>query len=165
MGKVDLSEHSTGASRSDRHGGGGPLADTIGGEDDGFIEGGRVEGTRCVAVMVLGEPDPVAEVFDVFEFRQGPDEGPLLEELLPGPDGHGAAEGVESPGRMRDEGFEKPFEFEERLVVEGDPVDVGQAKATEVENGSDRGRGKGGIVLDSRESFLLDGADDLTIDD
>ncbi len=70
MGKVNLSDDSTGVPGSDRHGGRGPFANAIGGEDDGFFEGRRVEGTRRVAVVVFGEPEPGADVDLFVEHRQ-----------------------------------------------------------------------------------------------
>ena len=53
----------------------------------------------------------------------------LLEQLLPQPERDRHLEGAEAARRQRDIGFQQPLEFQERLVVEDDVIDVGKAGA------------------------------------
>ena len=64
----------------------------------------------------------------------------LLEQLFLQPQRHRHAERAEAARRKGEIGLEQPLELQERLVVEGDVVDVGQRDAGLVEAIVDRVR-------------------------
>ncbi len=51
------------------------------------------------------------------------------------------------------------------LAPDGDVVDVGQAQSAVVQDEADRFAGKAGPVLDAPDALLLDGRDELSVDD
>ena len=66
-------------------------------------------------------------------------------------------------GAKREIGFEQAFELQERLVIEGDEVDVGPGDPGFGEAIAHRVRRERGIVLPAREAFLLRSRNDFPI--
>ena len=117
-----------------------------------------------MAEMVLGEQQPPG-IEPAIVLTQQARQHVLLKQLLAQPDGHGGAKGPESARSGRDEGFEQPLEFQERLVVEGDVVDLGKPDPGLRQHIIDRKSGIAGIVLLAAEAFLLRGSDNVTVHD
>ena len=87
----------------------------------------------------------------------------LLEQLLLDPDRQGVPERREATRREGEVGLEQALELQERLVVEGDVIDVlgrDSGRLEAIARGVDR---EAGIVLLAREAFLLRRCDDLSI--
>ena len=78
--------------------------------------------------MVLGEQQPLG-IEPAIVLTQQARQHVLLKQLLAQPDRHGGAKGPKAARSGRDEGLKQPLEFQERLVVEGDVVDLGQPDA------------------------------------
>src|SRR5258706_9677398 len=89
----------------------------------------------------------------------------LLKKLFFQPQRHGCAERAKSVRRTGNVGFEQPLEFEERLVVERDIVDVAKLEAAFRKAVLDRIRGVGAVVLFSRETFFLGRGNNAAVDD
>ena len=79
----------------------------------------------------------------------------LLEQLLAQPQRHRHAEGAEAARREGEIGFEQPLEFQERLVVEHDVIDVVEPRSCRLQAIGDRVVRETGIVLLAREAFFL----------
>jgi hypothetical protein len=75
--------------------------------------------------MMLGEQQPVGRNILV-ELLQILAQQALLEQLFLEPERDRHLERAEAPRRERNIGLEQPLEFQERLVVEGDVVDLGE---------------------------------------
>jgi hypothetical protein len=89
----------------------------------------------------------------------------LLEQLLLEPDRQRLAERGESARRECQVGLEQALELEERLVVEGDVVEIGGLDACLLAAIAHGIRRKIRIVLAPREAFFLGRRDDLAVDD
>src|SRR6185503_17889648 len=87
----------------------------------------------------------------------------LLEQLLLQPQRHGHAEGVEAARREGEVGLEQPLELQERLVVRGGVVDVGQLDAGLAEAVVDRLLREGRVVLLAGEALFLSGGNELAV--
>ena len=79
----------------------------------------------------------------------------LLEQLLLEPLRHRRSEGRKAARSECDIGFDQTLELEERLVVEGDRVDVGKRHAGGLETELNRVPWKVGVMLAAGEAFLL----------
>ena len=139
-----------------------PFTDTIHGEDHGLVERRWIERRRRVAQMMFGEQQsgPI-ELF--VEFVQLLSQQALLEQLFLQPQRNRHLEGAETCRRQRDIGLEQPLEFQERLVVENDMVDVGKPCARGFQTVADRMHRKRRIVLLAREAFFLRGRFDAAV--
>ena len=98
---------------------GGPLADGVHGDDGGLVEGRGEEGAGGMALMMAGEED-LAGVASV----QAPADLARDVQLLPQPDGDGLPEAGEPLRRVRGIGLEQPLELRQRLLVEGDVIEL-----------------------------------------
>jgi hypothetical protein len=87
----------------------------------------------------------------------------LLEELVLHPHRQRGAERAEAARREGEVGLEQPLELEERLVVEGDVVDLGELRAGRFQAGADRLVREGRVVLLAREALFLRGGDHLAV--
>ena len=76
-----------------------------------------------MAQMMLAEQQPL-RVEILGEFLKLVAQQVLLKQLLPQPERDRHLEGAESARRKRDVGFQQPLEFEERLVVEHDVIEL-----------------------------------------
>jgi len=89
----------------------------------------------------------------------------FLEKLFLYPDRDRHLEGFETARRKGEIGFQEPFEFKKRLVVEGDMIDVAQLQPTlgqTIGNGVVR---ETGIVFFACEALFLSCCHDLAVDD
>src|SRR5204862_6495357 len=88
-----------------------------------------------------------------------------LEQLILHPDGQRGAERLEAARRKGEVSLEQPLELEERLVVEGDEVDLGGARAARFEAGTDRVVREARVVLLAGEALFLRGGGHLPLDE
>ena len=153
--KIDLPRHLQVVAVTDPYGGGGPLADPVHGQDHRVPKGRRVERARRVRLMVLGKQQFGVPIHVRGEASQFPAQQVLLKQLLLDPNRYRHGEGTEAPRRECHVGFEEPFELEERLVVEGNPVNVVECDAGFIETPSDGVGGIARVVFLAREAFLL----------
>src|SRR6185437_1432043 len=86
-------------------------------------------------------------------------------ELLPEPERDGPAERDEAARRIGEVGLEDAVEFLERLVVEADVREIGRADPRLREAVGDGLLGKGVVVTNAGEAFLLGGGHDLAVPD
>jgi hypothetical protein len=150
MGEADLASELQMVAVADTPGGRGPFPDAIEGEDGGTVEGAGKEGAGGVALVVVGEdqlgaPGPL----------QLGEQRPLHVQLLPHPDRDGHAEARETRGRVGEIGFDQPLELHQRLLVEGDVVEIGRLQPPGLEAVLDRVDGKTGVVFAPAEALLL----------
>jgi len=140
-----------------------PFADAVHGENGSFLERRREEGRGRVARVMFGEHQPLGPVDARLQRLQVPDQRVLLEQLLLDPQRHRAAERRETLRRKRGIGFQQPLELHERLLVEGDEVDILQADPADVETGGNRMLWHARIVLLPAETLFLHGGDDAAV--
>ena len=160
--EVDLVRDVQLAPVADRERGGGPLAHAVHGQHRGALERRGIERARRVAQVVLGEdqlrlPVLVAQLLQLLE------DGGALEQLVLHPQRQRLAERGEALGREREVGLEQPLELQERLVVEGDDVDVLRPRAGGREARLDRVVREAVVVLLAREALLLRGGEHLPV--
>ena len=82
-----------------------------------------------MALVVLREQELALPIEVGIERAQLVAQQLLLEQLLLQPERDRHAKGAKALGRKREIGFEQPLEFEERLVVERDVVDLAERDA------------------------------------
>src|SRR3954465_6896816 len=111
--------------------------------------------------MMLGEKQALGYSVDIGDFRELVGEQLLLEKLLLQPERNCHAEGAETTRRESQIGFEQPFEFQERLVIKRDLIDVFEIDAGRLEAVADRALGKAAVVALARKPFLLCSGDDF----
>src|SRR5690606_26790685 len=112
-----------------------------------------------VALVVVEADDAVAPDAEALgEVVEDPD---LAAELA----GEGAREGAPGARQVAQEVDEDALELGERLLVEGDGVEVGGLEAGVLEAGEGGGEREARVVLDPRQALLLDRGDDLAVDD
>src|SRR5262249_406354 len=124
VGEMDLLQHGHVVATSEGERGGCPLAHTVHGEDGRALEGRGVEPACRMTEMMLGEEQsrvPSDRGFYRLEFAN--EERPL-EELFLEPEGKCVTERGEASRDECEIRFEQSLEFQERLVVEGDVVDL-----------------------------------------
>ena len=124
MREVDLLEDLERIPAADAHRRGRPLAHAVHSEDGGLAERRREEGARGVTLMVLGEQELRLEAGALAQGLELPLEQELLEELLLDPEGHGHRKGREPPRSEGEVCLQESLEFQERLVVEDDVVQL-----------------------------------------
>src|SRR5437016_14103190 len=112
-----------------------------------------------MAQMMFGEKQP-RTIELLIEFPKLLSQQALLEQLFLQPQRNRHLEGAETCRRQRDIGLEQPLEFQERLVVESDMVDVGKPRACGLQTIADRMHRKRRVVFLAREAFFLRGGDD-----
>ena len=141
-----------------------PFADAVHGEHHRILERRGIERARRVAHVMLGEQEPVRAVeirIDVLEPAQ---QHVLLEQLFPDPDRDRHRERSEAARREAEIGFEQPLEFQERLLVEHDIIDVLERDTGLFEAIANRVDRKARVVLLAREALFLRRRDDLAVD-
>ena len=99
--------------------GGGPLAHAVDGKNGGFFERRGKEGAGRVRLVVLGEDESlfITVVQSATHFARE------IEFFLE-PDRHGRHERPKANGRKGQVGFQQPLEFQKRLVVEADVIEL-----------------------------------------
>jgi hypothetical protein len=144
---------------------GRPFADAVHAEDRGLLIGRREERRGGMALVMLAEQQALLPVEVRLPLLHLVAQQRLLEQLLLQPQRHGHAEGVEAARGEGEIGLEQPLELEERLVVEGDVVDVRQLDAGRVETVVHRVLREAGIVLLAGEALFLSRTDELAVRD
>src|SRR6266404_3643845 len=133
VGKVDFLPQVDAMLPADPDSRGGPLSDTVHCEDQRFFEWRRIESTRGVALVVLGEQQLALPV-KIRRSRFEPlAKKVLLEQLLLDPQRQSHAERSEPARREGEIGLEQPFEFDKRLLVKNDVIKFVESQATLVE--------------------------------
>ena len=141
---------------ADTEGRGGPLADTVDGEERRTCERRRVERARGVALVMLGKDDRPVEV----EFLRDQVRDP---QLLLEPERHRLDERAEPARRGGDVRFEEAFEFEKRLVIKRHHIEIRRLDASLAQAVGDRVLGERGVSLVAREPLLLRRRDDAPV--
>ena len=166
VGEVQLAVDREIGRRAQARRGRAPLADAVERQHQRLLERGGVEGGGRVAQVVLGKQQLGRPVMAGLDARELPGEAVLLEQLLLDPQRHRHLEGAKAARRERHVGLEQPLELQERLVVEGDVVELGSFEvALRPGSSSPRWSGKRGVVLPAREALLLRRRHDLAVDD
>src|ERR1700756_1653890 len=112
--------------------------------------------------MMLGEEQFVASNLFV-KLLQLLAQQALLKQLFLQPQRDRHLERRKPSRRHRDIGLEQPFEFQERLVVEGDAIDIGELCARGLKAIADRVLRKRRVMFLAREALLLSGRDDKAV--
>ena len=116
-----------------------------------------------MALVVFGEQDLVPPVETLVVFPKFLFQQVLLEQFFAQPQRNGHIEGGESPRREGQIGLQKPFELEERLVVEGNVIDAAEPRSGVLQAvGNGVGR-EARIVFPAGEALLLGGGGDTAI--
>src|SRR5262245_24823327 len=115
--------------------------------------------------MVLGKQELGGVCQTRVELRQLLVQQPLLIELVLDPQRHRCAKRCKATRHEREIGFDQPVEFEKRLVVEHDVVDVPTTVTGFRQAVADGMRRKVAVVLLSGEALLLRGGDDVAVVD
>ena len=137
---------------------GRPLADAVNRQDRRRLEWRGIKGARRVRLVVLGEHDGGGAAAALRNKVAGP-------ELVVHPERHRTQKRTQALWRVRQITLQQAFEFQDRLVVERDVIQVirGDASLAKAER---RGRfRKAMVVLLAREPFFLRGGDDLAVAD
>ena len=135
-----------------------PLADAVHRHDRRVLERRRVERRGGVALVVLGE--------DVAVLRPRAEAAAQLAahvQLLAEPDRHRLGERPQADRREREVGLEQPVELQDRLVIEGDEVEVARRDACRAQAVVDGPGREVGVVLLAGEALLLRRGDDLPV--
>jgi hypothetical protein len=114
---------------------------------------------------MLGEQQTVLDVLVRARLDQFLRQQILLKQLFLQPQRHRHAERRKPAWREGDVGFQQPFEFQERLLVEDDVIDVVDADAAEFQARRDGVMRKRRIVFAAREALFLRRRDDIAVDD
>jgi hypothetical protein len=115
--------------------------------------------------MMLGEQELGLDLLAGAALDEVIPQQPFLEQLLLEPHRHRHAERGEALGRERQIGLEQTLELQERLVVEGDVIDLVEPDAALGQAVLDRFLGKARIVLLAREPLFLGGGEKLAVGD
>src|SRR5205807_42428 len=134
-----------------------PFADAVEREDGGFIERTGEEGTGGVAFVMIEEDQRRSAPWDSLA-KDLPQEQFLFQ-----PNRHGSDKADETARRESQVGLQEALEFDERLFVEGDEVELLGAQAGFLEAIRNCGVGKSGVVFPPAETLLLDGGHNLSI--
>ncbi len=165
MREVDLADHLQGAAFAEGERCRGPFADAVHRQDCRAPERRGIEGARCVAQVMLGKEQLGRPIGRRIEPLQLPQERVSLEQLVLHPQRERMAKGREPARRERQIRLEQPLELQERLVVEGDVIELCRLDAGDLQAGLDRVLRKRRVVLLAREALLLGRGDDFAIDD
>ena len=108
---------------------GRPLADAVHREDHRLVERRRKERAGRVALVMLGEQQLAFPIEVRDRTRAARRAAAASGTASPSSRAASPCERSGSPGRKREIGLEQPLELEERLVVEGDVVDLAERDA------------------------------------
>ena len=143
---------------ADAETGGGPFADAVHRQDGRLLKGRWEECAGRMRFVVFGEDIPA-----LVAVLQGLVHLAGQVQLLLQPDRQTRQELAEAPRGVSQIGFQQPLEFEQGLLIEHDVVEFLRGKARGLEAVIDCVQGEAAVVLDSRESLLLSGRDDLAV--
>src|SRR5438034_739245 len=138
-----------------------PFADAVHRENDSLAEGRGIERARRVALMVLREKQPGLPVEILHPALELAFDQVLLEQFLLEPQRHRHAEGSEPARRESKIGLKQPLEFEKRLIIKSNIVDLVET-AGERQTVFDGIPRKTGVLLFAREALFLGGGDNVT---
>src|SRR5262249_54392962 len=105
--------------------------------------------------MMFGEQQLLFDASIRTELLQFTCEKALLEQLLLDPERQRHGEAAVAARREREVGLEQPLELDERLVVEGDEIEIVEREASRREAELDCVARKPRIVLAPREALFL----------
>jgi len=159
MGKMLLGQHLDAIAGTTADAGGGPLADTVDGENGRLIKGRWKKCRGSVRLVMFRKENLSVEMEliadDLFDPHFAFD-----------PDRHRFEEGSETARRAGEIGGKKPLTFEERFLVERDKIDIFRGgQFTLRQTGADRVDRKFGVVFFPGKTFLLCGSDDFAVTD
>ena len=163
VGEAHLLEDGEFVVRAVADGAGGPLADTVDGEDGGALEGGGIERAGGVRLVVLREVDVLRHVDARLVERGLHLQGDP--QFLPHPEGNGHHEGGEALGGDAEVGLENAGELGDGLVVERDGVEPVGFHVAFGEAVLHRVDGEIGIVFLPGEALFLGGGHDVAVAD
>ena len=159
VGKADLPQGPQFPALAQPGGGGGPFPHAIQTEDDRAPKRAGIEGGRRMGQMMLVEQQGRnalrRNAGDGCDFLA---QSGLEQQFLLKPHRQRRHERAQAPRREGKIGFQQALEFEQRLVVEDDPIDVLHSKAALLQAEIHRAGGKGSVVLLAREPLLLGGS-------
>ena len=87
----------------------------------------------------------------------------LLKQLFLQPQRQRVSKRIEATRRKSQVGFQQPVELQERLVVEGDEVQLARLQTADGQTSPDSLQRKGRIVLDAGKTFFLGSGDDTAV--
>src|SRR5215831_1611869 len=163
MREMDLAQNLDAIPTTERYRGGRPFSDTIHRQNHRILERGGIECARRVTEVVLGKEQPLLP--DRPELPQRIAQQFLLEQLLFRPYRQGFRKGAETLRSESEVSFQQSLELQEWLVIENDEIDIVQPDVFLVQTILDGMCRHSGVVLASREPFLLCGSNDLAIAD
>src|ERR1035437_7885014 len=135
-----------------------PLAHAVNGQDRRGLKWAGEEGAGGVALMVVRE-DESRLARDVEALAQRPAHVKLILQ----PQRHRQAEAREARGRVGKVSLQHPVKLRQRLVIEGDAIQVLRLEPGLGEAVSDGVGGKAGVMLLACEPFLLGRCDNTPI--
>src|SRR6267378_6206235 len=163
MREVDLLVHFEVVPLPDRGGGRRPFPYAVHREYHSLIKRRRKERARRVAEMVLAEEHLLVPAIAPVDFPQFVLQQAFQEELFSQPQGNRHAKRLEPAWCKRQIRLDQPLKLQERLVVKDDAIHAAQPGAALGQAVADSVGGKPGIVLLTREAFLLRRSNDLTV--
>ena len=163
--KVDLATHFQRVAAPRRERRRGPFAHAVHRQNRRLVEGRREERARGVAQVMFREQQPVRPGLSRPGSAQFLDQQVAQKQLFPQPDGDRHAERFEPARRKCEIGLEKALEFEQRLVVERDEIDIVRRYACHAQTVFHRMCGKAGVVLPAREALFLSRSNDFAVVD
>ena len=140
------------------HGGRGPFANAVHGEDGRLLEGTGKEGAGGVGLMVLAE-----DIALLIALSKPPIHLPGEPQFLSEPERHGQGEGAEAGGSKAQIGLEQTLKLEERLVVETDIVNRLRREPGLLQAVVDSMDREVRVVLLTSEALLLSGGGDFAV--
>jgi hypothetical protein len=135
------------------------FADTIDGQNGSLAERRGVKRAGGVGLMVLSKQDPAL----VRQPGQFLPDGLAQIQLFAQPGGHCVQESLESARRDCQTGFQQTREFDDRLVIENNGIEVCHCQSSLRETVAHRVVRKSFVVFSSGKSFFLRRGCDFTI--
>ena len=155
VGKMNLADDGKVLAAAERRRCRGPFAHAIHRQDQRLLEGRRIESAGGMAQVMLGKQEALRPIHVAGKPLQFFDQQGALEQFLAQPERHRHAKRREPLGGEAEIGLQQPLEFQERLVVKGNAVDIGAADPTRRQTIGDGFAGKAGVVLLAGEALLL----------
>jgi hypothetical protein len=112
--------------------------------------------------MVFGKEERASPIAELGEMSV---QQPAREQLLLDPHRHRGDEAAQPERRKGVVGLEQAFEFQERLVVESDRIQILEPHPRFLEDVLARVRGKGRVVPHSAEALFLSGGYEAAVDE
>src|ERR1019366_4771635 len=137
-----------------------PLANPVHGQNGRGLKGAGEEGAGGVALVVVRE-DESRFARDVEALAQRPSHVKLILQ----PQRYREAEAPEAGGRVSKISLQQPVKLRQRLVIEGDAVQILRLESSLGEAVGDGVGGKAGVMLLAREPFLLGRRNNIPLHD